>query len=65
MLIHSKLILKTVQAGIVRAAFLIHEGLFDLLTNIKAMQWSHNKRSYLTLNMYFIKGKYELLIEKL
>lgn len=54
------------QAGIVRTAFLIHEGLSDLLKIMKAMQCSHNKKSFLTsaLNMCFIKGKYELLIEK-
>ena len=54
------------QVGIVRAAFLIHEGLFDLLKIIKAMQYSHNERSYLisALNMCFINGKYELLLEK-
>lgn len=61
---HSKLGVQTVQPGIVRVVFLIHEGLFDLLSIIKAMQWSHNERSYLTLNMSFIKRKYELLIEK-
>lgn len=54
------------QAGIVRATFLINEGLFDLLKISKDMWGSHKKRPCLTsaLNMCFIKGLYELLIEK-